>query len=321
MPARSFLLSALVGSAFASECIDSATITAWTGPLNEPCYVHDSACEGYPVCCVTTGTCVSTHGGMVSSNALYYEGGCYSDSSSTGITGAGCEGKVGECNAPYLESAMGGTTREYASGDEGGTLLMTAIPDDVLTRLSASNVQDLAPCVSWASVTWSVVLDGASTDDFSGYYSPLSTMCTTIAETVGVNDAYVDCTSAEAARRKMKMRRLQTGGVEITAVIQCVGTGVDAGSVADALVENLGTAEQITTALSTDTYPVTVTVEPTMSAVSSDGEAMDNVFSAGLGTGTLIIIIVAAIVVVLVVVVAVKMMGGKKEPAEGKTGA
>merc|ERR1719375_1342007 len=37
--------------------------------LNEPCYVHDAACTGYVVCCVKKDTCVSTHGGMVSSNS------------------------------------------------------------------------------------------------------------------------------------------------------------------------------------------------------------------------------------------------------------
>ena len=42
--------------------------------LNEPCYVHDAACEGYPVCCVTAGTCITQHSGTISSNtAAWHE--------------------------------------------------------------------------------------------------------------------------------------------------------------------------------------------------------------------------------------------------------
>merc|ERR1719188_878302 len=46
--------------------------------LNEPCFVFDSACEGYPVCCVSVGTCVAILSGTISSNTAYYEGGCQS---------------------------------------------------------------------------------------------------------------------------------------------------------------------------------------------------------------------------------------------------
>jgi len=78
--------------------------------VNEPCYVHDAVCEGYPVCCVTKGTCVSQHGGMVSSNSKYYEGGCWSPDSSKKTMAPGCS-KQGECNAMYLEHMKGGTTK------------------------------------------------------------------------------------------------------------------------------------------------------------------------------------------------------------------
>jgi len=78
--------------------------------VNEPCYVHDAVCENYPVCCVTKGTCKSTHGGMVSSNAKYYEGGCWSLDSSKTAHAKGCT-KQGECNAMYLEHMKGGTTK------------------------------------------------------------------------------------------------------------------------------------------------------------------------------------------------------------------
>jgi hypothetical protein len=78
--------------------------------VNEPCYVHDAVCENYPVCCVTKGTCKSTHGGMVSSNAKYYEGGCWSLDSSKTAHAKGCT-KQGECNAMYLEHMKGGKTK------------------------------------------------------------------------------------------------------------------------------------------------------------------------------------------------------------------
>ena len=72
--------------------------------------MHDAACEGYPVCCVKTGTCVSDHGGMVSSNAKYYEGGCVSPNSRARALPDGCA-KQGECHAMYLEHMKGGTPK------------------------------------------------------------------------------------------------------------------------------------------------------------------------------------------------------------------
>ncbi|KAL9139609.1 putative tandem protein 6, partial [Amphidinium carterae] len=97
-------------------------------PLNEPCYVHDSACEGYPVCCVTAGTCVSEHGGIVSSNRAYYEGGCQSHESSNtewDDEATGCVAQ-GECHWLYLQFVKGATTKE---GE------MTAVPMEVDARL------------------------------------------------------------------------------------------------------------------------------------------------------------------------------------------
>merc|ERR1719174_1557086 len=80
-------------------------------PANEPCYIHDeTVCEGYQVCCVTTGTC-KEQGGTVSSNEDYYEGGCYSPESSKGDLAPGCE-QVGECHKPYLEHTMGGIAKK-----------------------------------------------------------------------------------------------------------------------------------------------------------------------------------------------------------------
>ena len=56
------------------------------------------------------GTCISTHGGMVSSNAAYYQGGCTSTDSSKKTLPEGCA-KAGECHAHYLEHMKGGTTK------------------------------------------------------------------------------------------------------------------------------------------------------------------------------------------------------------------
>jgi hypothetical protein len=53
-------------------------------PLNEPCYTMGGTiplCVGWVVCCVSYGTCTA-HGGIISSNPEYYEGGCQSLSSS-----------------------------------------------------------------------------------------------------------------------------------------------------------------------------------------------------------------------------------------------
>ena len=127
------------------------TTASTADAVNEPCYVHDAACVGYAVCCVTAGTCVSQHGGLVSSNALYYEGGCYSNSSSRRSFAPGCQGMQGECNIPYLEAVRGATTISSA---------ITAVPNATLDRLAHEYVQDIVPCMTWDRVEISIVLDG-----------------------------------------------------------------------------------------------------------------------------------------------------------------
>ena len=72
--------------------------------------MHDAACDGYPVCCVRKDTCVSTHGGMISSNSKYYEGGCVSPNSRAKALPEGCA-KQGECHAMYLEHMKAGTAK------------------------------------------------------------------------------------------------------------------------------------------------------------------------------------------------------------------
>ena len=104
---RSLLLSAfLVGAHAAEKACNGMEVDKPTGtdnPVNEPCYVHDGMCEGYAVCCVKYGTCTAT----ISSNELYYEGGCWSAQSSKGSLREGCT-RQGECMAPFLEEVMGG---------------------------------------------------------------------------------------------------------------------------------------------------------------------------------------------------------------------
>jgi len=98
-------------------------------PLNEPCYVHDGACDGYPVCCVTKGTCVSKHSGTISSTLAYYEGGCQDKESrkkewSEEHKNADCK-QQGECMIQHLEVCKGGTTKEGQ---------MTELPKEVMNR-------------------------------------------------------------------------------------------------------------------------------------------------------------------------------------------
>ena len=135
-----------------TPCLSERHIAAWGTPLNEPCYVHDSVCVGYPVCCVTRGTCRSQHGGLVSSTASYYEGGCYSNSSSRRGFAPGCRGKQGECNIPYLQATRGVTTQPSA---------ITTIPAATMQRLALENVQDVTPCVTWDTIEVSLMLDNA----------------------------------------------------------------------------------------------------------------------------------------------------------------
>ena len=90
-------------------------------PLNEPCYTHNGQCEGYVVCCVTRGTCAG-FGGLISSNANYYEGGCadLEGSSASAWDNAACT-EQGECHVPYLEQVKGGTAQAG---------LMTDVPNE-----------------------------------------------------------------------------------------------------------------------------------------------------------------------------------------------
>lgn len=89
--------------------------TDGVAPVNEPCYVHDGACDGYPVCCVTAGTCISKHSGTISSTLAYYEGGCQSLESrkkewSDKHKNADCK-QQGECMIQHIEVCKGGFTK------------------------------------------------------------------------------------------------------------------------------------------------------------------------------------------------------------------
>jgi hypothetical protein len=104
--------------------------------LNEPCYVHDGACDGYPVCCVTAGTCISKHSGTISSTTAYYEGGCQSKESSKKDwseknKNAGCV-QQGECVIQHIGACKGGFTKPG---------YMTAVPTDVLQRFMGDSCE------------------------------------------------------------------------------------------------------------------------------------------------------------------------------------
>jgi len=109
-------------------------------PLNEPCYVHDAACEGYPVCCVTKGTCISQHSGTISSNVAYYEGGCQDLTSRTKEwKNPDCK-QQGECVVQHLHVCKGGMAKE---GE------MTKVPEATLERLMGKSCGKSCPAARY----------------------------------------------------------------------------------------------------------------------------------------------------------------------------
>jgi len=113
--------------------------------LNEPCYgTHhhgDGACDGYMVCCVAAGTCISKHQGQPSSNKIYYEGGCVSTAATmrSGNTNwtqtPGCK-QQGECTPQFIQVCKGGTTKPG---------LMTALPQATADRLMTGSCEASCP--------------------------------------------------------------------------------------------------------------------------------------------------------------------------------
>jgi hypothetical protein len=124
-PHRNLLVASNTGCMITEST--TITTTASADAINEPCYIHDALCEGYQVCCVTKGTCKDA-GGMVSSNAKYYEGGCWSLDSSKKAMAEGCA-KQGECNEVYLQYMMNGKT---ATGKKA------ALPQATVDKFMAS---------------------------------------------------------------------------------------------------------------------------------------------------------------------------------------
>lgn len=140
--------SAIVGLLISAICCEAAPHPGnalahrddGVAALNEPCYVHDGACNGYPVCCVTVGTCISKHSGTVSSNTKYYEGGCQSfDSSKKEYNernkNAHCK-QQGECTMQFLETCMGGTTKPG---------LYTEVPKETMDRFMEKSCETACP--------------------------------------------------------------------------------------------------------------------------------------------------------------------------------
>jgi len=142
--------SAIVGLLISAICCEAAPHPGdslahrddGVAVLNEPCYVHDGACNGYPVCCVTVGTCISKHSGTVSSNLKYYEGGCQSfDSSKKEYKNDGRQKNAhckqqGECTIQFLETCMGGTTKPG---------LMTEVPKETMDRFMEGSCETACP--------------------------------------------------------------------------------------------------------------------------------------------------------------------------------
>ena len=120
---RSSSLRIGLGAARCSRCSSSPSSSASTRPTaacnsrrstsrghrrlcRATAPVHGPLCEGYAVCCVKYGTCTAT----ISSNELYYEGGCWSAQSSRARF-AGHDAARAECLQPFLEEVMGGAPR------------------------------------------------------------------------------------------------------------------------------------------------------------------------------------------------------------------
>lgn len=152
---------------------DLAQPASASEPVNEPCYIQggtdsNGPCQGYPLCCVTKGTCVSTHGGMLSSNVKYYEGGCTSPESRSGMT---CPSVQGECNAPYLEFAKNATTVQGAFTPLDGTAMARLLADAIgdCSAYGASFLMGMSQGVSQGMPTLAAVMSSIMTASGVGY--------------------------------------------------------------------------------------------------------------------------------------------------------
>lgn len=131
-----FLICAQHCSAAPKKGTDLPPRTDGVEVVNEPCYVHDGACDGYAVCCVKAGTCIGKHSGTISSNLVYYEGGCQSLESSKKEyseknKNANCK-QQGECMIPFTEACKGGVAKPAMGGD---------IPQDVWDRMMGDSCE------------------------------------------------------------------------------------------------------------------------------------------------------------------------------------
>lgn len=314
-----------------------------SAPLNEPCYADDS-CIGYPTCCVKFGTCVSVHGGSVSSIARNYEGGCYSDKSRKGAlnTAAGCT-TVGECAVHFLEVVQGAKTKNAEE-------MMNEIPDATLARLKA---KDTCGCPSgdvWNEATQKCDCDPWWIDsscyrncapeptrcaNFDGKYPPSSpppplamtvaltiagdvasitedeqaAVCGKIATAAGVAAEAVTCAFAAGGER----RRLADTVVITAAIVIPGGTAAEMQNVADTLADKMGTTAKASAVLGHD-----VTVAPVMSTPAGETVTPEPLPDDGLSTGVLIAIIVGSVCgVILFAGVAYLLCCKKAKKVEG----
>lgn len=169
--------------------------------LNEPCYgTHhhgDGACDGYMVCCVAAGTCQSKHGGMLSSNDKYYEGGCVGTGASKNHwnqapKNATCK-QQGECLPQILEACYGGTTKPG---------LMTEVPKTTKDRFMAGSCEFSCPAPRRHGGGSYSRGGGAKTDGTTT--TPTTTTTTTVITRVSgtANLAISDVSAVSAAAMK-----------------------------------------------------------------------------------------------------------------------
>ncbi len=323
----------------AEACVTADALAKWTEPVNEPCYAHDGAhCDGYVVCCVKKGTCVSDHGGMVSSTAKYYEGQCWSDESSKKAHAPGCGSNVGECDAPHIEAAKGGTSK---AGN------FNTIPSATLARLEANKAAPPKMCITWdvvsgaqrsttstplspparsptfppthsptvaAAAAVKVILD-ANIAAFSGYGSPTGGMCTKIAEAAGVASAHVSCSAAD-----------HSGDVAITAVINAEGSsGVE---VNKEIMKHMGTSADASTYLTSSSFSAVVKSVPSIStaaylnplapAAAGGAAAALTGSSSGLEPGVIAGAVVGGVAGLALIAVLIYFLACKKTAPTGK---
>jgi len=194
MFATTLVIVAQVSNAAPLKGTSLAQRTDGVAAVNEPCYVHDSACAGYPVCCVTKGTCISQHSGTVSSNAAYYEGGCWSfDSSKKDYSTAPDCTQQGECLVQHVEVCKGGTTK---SG------FMSEVPAATLNRLMTGSCEVDCPNANYGHGSYGS--GGSSSGGTTSTLTTTTTILTRVSKTLHLTVSDISTVTASSMELMLK---------------------------------------------------------------------------------------------------------------------